>query len=159
VRDSVVALVSEENEEPVILDRSPETGKYVIVFDPLDGSSNIDVNVNVGTIFSIFKRSEGAQEDTRRTVLQPGRVQIAAGYVLYGPSTVLVYTFGKGVYGFTLDPTIGAYVLSRENIVIPRQGNYYSCRAYLHEAEQSVRCLTTSYSKRACPLRASFVAC
>ena len=127
VRDSVVALVSEENEEPVILDRSPETGKYVIVFDPLDGSSNIDVNVNVGTIFSIFKRSEGAQEDTRRTVLQPGKAQIAAGYVLYGPSTVLVYTFGKGVYGFTLDPTIGAYVLSHENIVIPRQGNYYSC--------------------------------
>lgn len=127
VRDSVLALVSEENEEPVILDHSPETGKYVIVFDPLDGSSNIDVNVNVGTIFSIFKRNEGTQEDTRRTILQPGTAQIAAGYVLYGPSTVLVYTFGKGVYGFTLDPTIGAYVLSHENITMPRQGSYYSC--------------------------------
>ena len=127
VRDSVFALVSEENEEPIILDRSSDTGKYVIVFDPLDGSSNIDANVNIGTIFSIFRRIEGAQDGERRSVLQPGRAQVAAGYVLYGPSTGLVYTFGKGVYGFILDPAIGAYVLGHENMKMPSQGKYYSC--------------------------------
>jgi fructose-1,6-bisphosphatase I len=127
VRDSVSALVSEENEQPVVFDRAPEDGKYVIVFDPLDGSSNIDVNVNVGTIFSIFRRNENADENVCQAVLQPGACQVAAGYVLYGPSTVLVYTAGRGVYGFTLDPTIGAYVLSHENMRIPERGKYYSC--------------------------------
>jgi fructose-1,6-bisphosphatase I len=127
VRESVFALVSEENEQPVIFDRAPETGKYVIVFDPLDGSSNIDVNVNVGTIFSIFRCAEGSRDDAWQAALQPGISQVAAGYVLYGPSTVLVYTSGQGVYGFTLDPTIGAYVLSREKMTMPQQGKYYSC--------------------------------
>jgi fructose-1,6-bisphosphatase I len=127
VRDSVAALVSEENEQPVVFDRAPEDGKYVIVFDPLDGSSNIDVNVNVGTIFSIFRRNENADENVCQSVLQPGSSQVAAGYVLYGPSTVLVYTVGRGAYGFTLDPTIGAYVLSHENMRMPAKGKYYSC--------------------------------
>jgi fructose-1,6-bisphosphatase I len=127
LRDSVIALVSEENDEPIILDRTPDTGKYVIVFDPLDGSSNIDVNVNVGTIFSIYRKAEGAQENARRSVLQPEKAQVAAGYVPYGPSTVLVYTFGQGVYSFTLDPAIGAYVLSHEKMEMPKQGKYYSC--------------------------------
>jgi fructose-1,6-bisphosphatase I len=145
VRDSVAALVSEENEEPVTFDRSAEEGKYVIVFDPLDGSSNIDVNVNVGTIFSIYRRNEGAQGSTLQSILQPGRCQVAAGYVLYGPSTMLVYTAGRGVYGFTLDPTIGAFVLSHDRMVMPQRGKYYSCneanseffpqhyREYLHQ--------------------------
>jgi len=124
LRESVFALVSEENEQPVIFDRAPEHGKYVIVFDPLDGSSNIDVNVNVGTIFSIFRRNE---QDASHAALQQGLAQVAAGYVLYGPSTVLVYTSGRGVYGFTLDPSIGAYVLSHEKMKMPRQGKYYSC--------------------------------
>src|SRR5271163_1836426 len=110
IRDSVAALVSEENEEPVTFDRTSDGGKYVIVFDPLDGSSNIDVNVNVGTIFSVYRRKETA--NALDSVLQPGNCQVAAGYVLYGPSTVLVYTAGRGVFGFTLDPTIGAFVLS-----------------------------------------------
>jgi fructose-1,6-bisphosphatase I len=127
VRESIFALVSEENEQPVIFDRAPETGKYVIVFDPLDGSSNIDVNVNVGTIFSIFRCAEGSEGDAWQAALQPGTFQVAAGYVLYGPSTVLVYTSGRGVYGFTLDPTIGAYVLSHERMTMPQQGMYYSC--------------------------------
>jgi len=127
VRDNVFALVSEENEEPVVFDRSSDAGKYVIVFDPLDGSSNIDVNVNVGTIFSIFRKIDGAAHGPWQSVLQPGRVQVAAGYVLYGPSTVLVYTFGQGVYSFTLDPAIGAYVLSQEKMRMPKQGKYYSC--------------------------------
>jgi fructose-1,6-bisphosphatase I len=126
-RENVFALISEENEEPFILDRSSNSGKYVIVFDPLDGSSNIDANVNIGTIFSIFRRIDGAQDGERQSILQPGRAQIAAGYVLYGPSTVLVYTFGQGVCGFTLDPAIGAYVMSHENMRMPRQGKHYSC--------------------------------
>jgi fructose-1,6-bisphosphatase I len=129
VRDSVAALVSEENEEPVIFDRDGETGRYIIVFDPLDGSSNIDVNVNVGTIFSIFRRPfgcKGTPDDLKAAILQPGTEQVAAGYVVYGPSTVLVYTAGNGVYGFTLDHTIGAFVLSNSNMRMPESGPYYS---------------------------------
>ena len=121
VRDGVAMLVSEENEEPVTFDRAPETGRYIVVFDPLDGSSNIDVNVNVGTIFSIYRRPEWSP-----TVLQPGSKQVAAGYVIYGSSTMLVYTTGHGVFGFTLDPGIGDYILSYENMRMPQQGTYYS---------------------------------
>jgi fructose-1,6-bisphosphatase I len=123
-RDSVAALVSEENEEPIIINADPESGKYIIVFDPLDGSSNIDVNVNVGTIFSIHKRLPG--ENLETAILQPGYKQVAAGYVVYGPSTVLVYTAGNGVHGFTLDPTIGAFVLTNDQMRMPEQGPYYS---------------------------------
>ena len=144
VRDSVATLISEENDEPVTFGREPDTGKYVIVFDPLDGSSNIDVNVNVGTIFSIYRRKGDSAPGLGESVLQPGSSQLAAGYVLYGPSTVLVYTAGRGVYGFTLDPTIGAFVLSHEQMKMPAKGKYYSCneanidlfpeqyRAYIH---------------------------
>jgi fructose-1,6-bisphosphatase I len=126
LRDSVAALVSEEDEEPVTFDRSVETGKYIIVFDPLDGSSNIDVNVNVGTIFSILRRLPSDKGDLQASILQPGYAQVAAGYVVYGPSTVLVYTTGFGVHGFTLDPTIGAFVLTNEHMKMPGQGSYYS---------------------------------
>jgi fructose-1,6-bisphosphatase I len=122
MRDNVALMVSEENEEPITLDRVEGDGEYAIVFDPLDGSSNIDVNVNVGTIFSIFRRDRESSVD----VLQPGLKQVAAGYVVYGPSTVLVYTTGMGVFGFTLDPAIGAYVLSHDNMRMPEQGSYYS---------------------------------
>jgi len=125
LRDSVAALVSEEDEEPVTFDRSVDTGKYIIVFDPLDGSSNIDVNVNVGTIFSVLRRLPNGG-DLQSSILQPGHTQVAAGYVVYGPSTVLVYTTGNGVHGFTLDPTIGAFVLTNEHMKMPEQGNYYS---------------------------------
>ncbi len=124
MRESVAALVSEEDEEPVTFDRALETGKYIIVFDPLDGSSNIDVNVNVGTIFSVHRRlTWGSLEES---ILQPGSKQVAAGYVVYGPSTMLVYTAGDGVHLFTLDPTIGAFVLTRENLKMPDKGPYYS---------------------------------
>src|SRR5438067_11268790 len=127
LRDSVAALVSEEDEEPVTFGRSLETGRYIIVFDPLDGSSNIDVNVNVGTIFSILRRlPDDHSKDLAASVLQPGYAQVAAGYVVYGPSCVLVYTTGNGVHGFTLDPTIGASVLTSENMKMPEQGSYYS---------------------------------
>lgn len=128
-RDAVAVLVSEENEEPVTFDRGGESGKYVVVFDPLDGSSNIDVNVNVGTIFSIFRNphaTDGKPTTLDDAVLQPGFKQVAAGYVVYGSSTVFVYTAGHGVYGFTLDPAVGAYVLSHDNLKMPQQGQYYS---------------------------------
>jgi len=124
LRDSVAALVSEENEEPVTFGRSVDLGKYIIIFDPLDGSSNIDVNVNVGTIFSVHRRLKTG--DLQESILQRGTEQVAAGYVVYGPSTVLVYTTGQGVHGFTLDPMIGAFVLSHENMKMPEKGPYYS---------------------------------
>lgn len=128
VRGSVGVLASEENEHPLILQQhDSDEAKYAVIFDPLDGSSNIDVNVSVGTTFSIFRRPDDAvRGDGANWFLQPGSRQVAAGYVVYGSSTMLVYTAGKGVHGFTLDPAIGAYVLSHENIKMPRQGTYYS---------------------------------
>lgn len=128
VRDNVGLLVSEENKEPVLMRHDAPRAHYAVVFDPLDGSSNIDVSVSVGTIFSILRRPDGAENaDPMSWVLQPGNKQVAAGYVLYGSSTVFVYSVGNGVHGFTLDPAIGAYVLSHENIRLPEQGVYYSC--------------------------------
>ena len=124
LRDAVAALISEENEEPITFDREQGTGEYVIVFDPLDGSSNIDVNVNVGTIFAIYRCPPDL--DPKSAVLQPGTKQVAAGYVVYGPSTIFVYSAGSGVFGFTLDPAIGAYVLSHERMRMPECGNVYS---------------------------------
>ncbi|MBV8895826.1 MAG: class 1 fructose-bisphosphatase [Acidobacteriaceae bacterium] len=138
LRDTVAVLVSEENEEPVRFDRATEKGKYVIFFDPLDGSSNIDVNVSVGTIFSIFKRPGKEEMHSSSDVLQPGYKQVAAGYVVYGSSTILVYTAGQGVFGFTLEPDIGAYVLSHDNLRMPQQGNFYSvneAQAHMFPAE------------------------
>ena len=126
-RASIGVLASEENEHPRMSAHCSREAKYAVVFDPLDGSSNIDVNVSVGTTFSILKRPEGADcDDPIEWVLQPGSKQVAAGYVVYGSSTVLVYSVGNGVHGFTLDPSVGAYVLSHENIQMPPQGKYYS---------------------------------
>lgn len=141
VRESIAVLASEENEKPVtFLGRSPKAS-YVVVFDPLDGSSNIDVNVSVGTTFSILRRvTEGPIDDPEKDVLQPGVNQIAAGYVMYGSSTSLVYTVGNGVHAFTLDPNIGAYVLSHENLKMPEQGIYYSVNeAYRDTFEEPYR--------------------
>lgn len=126
-QDSATVLISEENDEPITFERETETNKYAIFFDPLDGSSNIDVNVNVGTIFSIYRIGQNVEEIAERLTLQPGICQVAAGYVLYGPSTVLVYTDGRGVHLFTLDPMIGSFVLKDENLKMPNKGKYYSC--------------------------------
>jgi len=149
MRDNVALLVSEENEEPITLDRVPGDGEYAIVFDPLDGSSNIDVNVNVGTIFSIFRRDLTNDVD----VLQPGLKQVAAGYVVYGPSTVLVYSTGNGVFGFTLDPAIGAYVLSHDNMRMPEKGPYYAVNeanmdSFPENYQRYIKDLRKSYSSR-----------
>jgi fructose-1,6-bisphosphatase I len=127
-RGNVGVLASEENDEPVVTLRDPRYGKYIVIFDPLDGSSNIDVNVSVGTIFSILRRDtdETGTREPLVDVLQPGTRQIAAGYVLYGASTLFVYSTGNGVHGFTLDPLIGAYVLTHPNLKMPESGPYYS---------------------------------
>jgi fructose-1,6-bisphosphatase I len=127
-RGNVAVMASEENEEPVIVQQDRRDGKYVVVFDPLDGSSNIDVNVSIGTIFSVLQREPdpGGKRDPLPDVLQPGSRQVAAGYVVYGPSTMLVFTTGRGVHGFTLDPAIGAYILSQELITMPPEGSLYS---------------------------------
>lgn len=128
LRQTVGVVASEENEEPLTVNYLSPQAKYAVVFDPLDGSSNIDVNVSVGTIFSVIKRPESADkaDDPMQWILQPGSQQVAAGYVVYGSSTMMVYTVGNGVHGFTLDPSIGAYVLSHENIRFPQQGKTYS---------------------------------
>jgi fructose-1,6-bisphosphatase I len=126
-RESIGVLASEENEEPMLVHKGSEEAKYAVVFDPLDGSSNIDVNVSVGTTFSILRKPDDVSMDNPEDwVLQPGSKQIAAGYVVYGSSTILVYSAGDGVHGFTLDPAIGAYVLSHPNMTMPEQGKYYS---------------------------------
>ncbi|MGF1582913.1 MAG: class 1 fructose-bisphosphatase [Gemmataceae bacterium] len=129
IREHVAVVASEENDSEIVFDGRSGAGKYVVLFDPLDGSSNIDVNVSVGTIFSILAMPEGItkDDDLAKTVLQPGVKQLAAGYVVYGSSTILVYTSGHGVHGFTLDPAIGAYVLSHPDIRMPQRGNIYSC--------------------------------
>lgn len=132
-RASVGVLASEENEHPILLSTAPEA-HYAIIFDPLDGSSNIDVAVTIGTTFSIFPRPENADvNDPLSWILQPGNKQIAAGYIVYGSSTVLVYSLGNGVHGFTLDPSIGTYILTHENIRMPAQGDYYSCNEAYNE--------------------------
>ena len=124
-RGNVGILASEENEEAVVVMKDPAHGKYIVVFDPLDGSSNIDTNISTGTIFSVLRRTPGSN-DPAGDVLQSGVKQIAAGYVLYGSSTMLVYTTGFGVNGFTLDPSIGAFILSHPEIRFPERGQQYS---------------------------------
>jgi len=121
-------IASEENEDfiPIPAVESKDS-KYVVVFDPLDGSSNIDVNVSVGTIFGIYRRkSKTGSPIHLQDFLQAGTELVAAGYVLYGTSTILVYSTGRGVNGFTLDPSIGEFCLSHRDIQIPERGNYYS---------------------------------
>jgi fructose-1,6-bisphosphatase I len=119
-------LASEENEDVLHIPEHYPTGKYVLIYDPLDGSSNIDANVTIGTIFSIFRRVTPSGNGSMEDCLQPGYKQTAAGYVIYGSSTMLVYTTGDGVHGFTLDPSIGEFLLSHENIRIPKRGKIYS---------------------------------
>ena len=123
------AMASEEEEDIIHIPTQHRIGKYIILFDPLDGSSNIDANISIGTIFSIYKRlSPDGTPGTMGDCLQPGINQVAAGYVVYGSSTILVYTTGAdhGVHGFTLDPSIGEFLLSHENITTPKKGKIYS---------------------------------
>ncbi len=122
----VCRLASEEMEKPYYIPENCPVGRYTLLYDPVDGSSNLDTNLNVGSIFSI-RQQEGNDEDgTASDLLQHGRKQLAAGYVLYGPSTLLVYSIGTGVHAFTLDPSLGEFILADENITIPKHGPVYS---------------------------------
>ncbi|MFY8107836.1 MAG: class 1 fructose-bisphosphatase [Bacteroidia bacterium] len=124
----VCAMASEENDDMIPLNGFySKSGKYVVCIDPLDGSSNIDVNVSIGTIFSIYRRiSEPGTDPDLKDVLQPGNQLVGAGYVVYGTSTMLVYSTGAGVNGFTLDPSIGEFCLSHPDIMTPKDGKVYS---------------------------------
>ena len=128
-RNIVCGIVSEENDEFITIEGQDKAsnGKYVVLMDPLDGSSNIDVNVSVGTIFSIYRRITPIGTPVQeKDFLQSGRAQVAAGYVFYGTSTMLVYTTGDGVNGFTLNPAIGTFYLSHPDIKFPKEGSIYS---------------------------------
>jgi fructose-1,6-bisphosphatase I len=122
----VCRLASEEMEKPYYIPENCPIGRYTLLYDPIDGSSNVDINLNVGSIFSI-RQQEGIDEDSSaKDLLQDGHKQIAAGYILYGPSTMLVYSIGRGVHAFTLDPSLGEFILFSENIKVPEHGPIYS---------------------------------
>lgn len=123
----IVAGIASEEEDEIVIFEGVENGKYVVLMDPLDGSSNIDVNVSVGTIFSIYRRiTPPGTPVTEEDFLQPGSQQVAAGYVVYGSSTMLVYTTGCGVHAFTYDPSLGVFCLSAEKMTFPEKGYTYS---------------------------------
>jgi len=135
----VAAIVSEEMDEPKHMAGGPEA-RYVLCVDPLDGSSNTDINGPVGTIFGIYRRLTTSGQESSRDMLRKGKDQVAAGYVLYGPSTALVYTCGEGVHGFTLDHDLGEFLLSHESIRCPPRGHYYSGNmGYYHDWHANIR--------------------
>lgn len=139
--DNVGIMVSEEDDEPRIVKEPDERAKYIVLFDPLDGSSNIDSTVSIGTIFSILQQRPDIERGrVMDHILQPGHQQIAAGYVVYGSSTVMCYTTGDGVHMFTLDPNIGAFRLIRERVCIPPTGKTYSVNeAYSRQFSRGIQ--------------------
>ena len=140
------AMASEEEPDIIQIPDNFRCGKYCLLFDPLDGSSNIDVNVPVGTIFSVLRKITRGARGEMEDMLQPGRRQVAAGYVIYGSSTMMVYTTGQGVHGFTLDPQIGEFLLSHPNIRIPEHGRYLSVNdSYEQVWDEDVRALMRRY--------------
>jgi fructose-1,6-bisphosphatase I len=122
----LAAMASEEHEDIIPIPAHYDTGRYVLLYDPLDGSSNIDVNVSIGTIFSIYRKISTGEEGTLQDMLQAGKDLVAAGYIVYGSSTMLVYSTGQGVHGFTLDNSVGEFLLSHPDIRIPEEAKYYS---------------------------------
>ncbi len=140
------AMASEEEPGIIQIPDHFKCGKYCLMFDPLDGSSNIDVNVPVGTIFSVVRKITRGRHGELEDILQPGRRQVAAGYVIYGSSTMMVYTTGQGVHGFTLDPSIGEFLLSHPTIRIPKEGRYLSVNdSYEQVWDDNVRGLMRKY--------------
>ncbi len=135
------AMASEENADLIEIPSAFPVGEYILIFDPLDGSSNIEGNVSIGTIFSIYRRkSPEGKSVTMADVLQKGSDQVAAGYFVYGSSTMMVYTTGRGVYGFTLDPSVGEFLLSHPEIKIPETGKIYSVNeSYWNHWDASTR--------------------
>jgi fructose-1,6-bisphosphatase I len=140
------AMASEEEPDLIHIPDQFRCGNYVLCFDPLDGSSNIDVNVPVGTIFSVMRKITRGVRGEMEDLLQPGRRQVAAGYIIYGSSTMLVYTTGQGVHGFTLDPSIGEFLLSHPDIKIPTRGRYLSVNdSYEQYWDENVKALMRRY--------------
>lgn len=140
------AMASEEEPGIIQIPEHFKCGKYVLLFDPLDGSSNIDVNVPVGTIFSVVRKITRGRHGEMEDLLQPGRRQVAAGYILYGSSTMMVYTTGQGAHGFTLDPSIGEFLLSHPDIKIPESGRYLSVNdSYEQHWDDNVKLLMRKY--------------
>jgi fructose-1,6-bisphosphatase I len=158
----VCALASEEMEKPVFLSENWSRGKYILLFDPLDGSSNTDVNMPLGSIFSILRYQGKDKLPTDADLIRRGSEQVAAGYLSYGSSTMLVFTLGQGVHGFTLDPGVGEYVLSHERITIPAKGKQYAAndgnyhkwpagtRRYMDWLKESDKATGRPYSARYC---------
>ncbi|MEM6424463.1 MAG: class 1 fructose-bisphosphatase [Cyanobacteria bacterium P01_H01_bin.119] len=122
----VCRLASEEMDDPYYIPENCPVGRYTLLYDPIDGSSNVDINLNVGSIFAIRQQTGDDLDQTGSDLLTNGRGQLAAGYILYGPSTVLVYSIGHGVHAFTLDPSLGEFILAAENIRVPEHGPNYS---------------------------------
>lgn len=146
-------IASEENNTYVPIESSVNA-KYVVLFDPLDGSSNIDVNVSIGTIFAIYRRISNDGVCQLSDFLQDGVEQVASGYVLYGSSTMLVYTTGKGVNGFTLDPSIGEFCLSHADMKIPQEGNIYAVnQSAYHKLDASVQQFIDECMEKNCTFR------
>jgi fructose-1,6-bisphosphatase I len=153
-------MASEEREDIISIPDKYPTGGYVLLYDPLDGSSNIDANVSIGTIFSIYRQVSEGSRGTLTDCLQPGTAQVAAVYILYGTSTMLVYSTGSGVTGFTYDPSIGEFLLSHPDITIPKRGKIYSInegytcfwdanvRAYIEHLKQDHTASKRPYSSR-----------
>jgi len=140
------AMASEEEPGIIQIPDQFRCGKYCLLFDPLDGSSNIDVNVPVGTIFSVVRKITRGRHGEMEDMLQPGRRQVAAGYVIYGSSTMMVYTTGQGVHGFTLDPSIGEFLLSHPNLRVPENGRYLSVNdSYEQLWDESVKSVMRKY--------------
>ena len=136
----LAGLASEEMEAIYHIPEKHPLGKYILFFDPVDGSSNIDVNVSIGTIFSIYRKKSAGEKAAEEDFLQKGSEQLCAGYVVYGSSVMLVYTTGKGVHGFTLDPTIGEFLLSHESIRVPSRGRTYSVNeSYYNRWDRNVQ--------------------
>jgi fructose-1,6-bisphosphatase I len=136
----LAVMASEENPEIIPIPERFPVGKYVLLYDPLDGSSNIDFNVSIGTIFAIFTRKTEKGRGTLADCLQMGRDLVAAGYIIYGSSTMLVYSTGQGVHGFTLDPSLGEFLLSHPNIRLPNQPKYYSAnQGYQKDWSQGIQ--------------------
>lgn len=160
---NLCCMVSEEEPDIIPIPEEFPVGDYVLVFDPLDGSSNIDVNVSIGTIFSIFRKISSGERGTLEDCLQPGRQLVAGGYILYGSSTMLVYSAGTGVHGFTLDPSIGEFLLSHQNIKLPNPPQrYYSVNeAYFQKwargQQRMVACLKGMGDKEVQPFRSRYI--
>ena len=157
------AVASEENEGLVHIDSEvSKNAKYVVCVDPLDGSSNIDVNVSIGTIFSIYRRTSFSGKVEEKDYLQRGTDQVAAGYIIYGSSTMLVYTTGKGVNGFTLDPSIGEFCLSHPDMICPQNGIIYSINEgnYVHfpdGVKQYIKYVQVEDSKTSRPYSSRYI--